>query len=405
MVKENHFQKMKIQNSFIMLALVSLLLAGLAPTIGFAADDTSSHENGEVTIHFFEQRGCPDCARAKEFLDDYIREEYPDVNIVSYSIMESENQKTFHEMMEERDVDDYRTQVPVIFIGDNYFQLFYEADKELLRRAIEGEDVQSHIYRVRGEHLVNLPVLGEVNVGEWSIPLLALVIGFIDGLNVCSIGALILILTIVLGAFKSRWKILAYGGLFILTTATVYGVLVFAWTALARVIESYFGILNILIGLAALIGGIVFFKKFIDFYRYGPACEFTDNRFIMNATNKVKKAFSDSASGPLILITSVIIFAAIVTIIELPCSIALPMVYGGVVADQGFTGLVYFLYIVLYLLFYMSVQLVIFLGAVITKDLWFAESKFITWVYLFGALVLFALAGYYLITYLTCCML
>lgn len=379
------------------LILVTLLLASLTQGIAFASENTDSSENEEVTIHFFEQKGCPDCERAKEFLEDYIKEEYPNVNIECYSIMDSENQKLFHKMMEERGVEDYRTQVPAIFIDDIYMQMFYDADKDLLRRAIEGEDVQREINQVRGKHLVTLPVLGEINVGDWSIPLLALGIGIVDGLNVCSIGALILIITIVLTAFQSRWKILAYGGLFILTTATVYGVLVFAWTTLARIIEAYFGILSIIVGLAALIGGIVFFKKFIDFYRYGPACEFTGNRFIMNATNKVKKAFNNSTSGPLILVTSVMVFAIIVTIIELPCSIALPMVYGGVVADQGFTGLAYFFYIVLYLFFYMSIQLAIFLGAFITKDLWFAESKFITWIYLFGALVLFALAGYYLI--------
>ena len=346
-------------------------------------------------IHFFEQRGCPDCARAKEFLEEEIKPNY-EVEIKTYSIMSSENQQLFHEMMAEREIEDYNLIVPTIFIGNNYFQNFFEGDKELIKRAIQGENVQQEIQTVRGEAIIRIPIIGDVNVTNFSIPILAAIIGTIDGLNVCSIGALILILSLVLTAFKSRKKIMLYGGLFILTTVIVYGVLIFAWTALFHALATYIGGINIIIGLAALGGGIYFLKKFIDFYRYGPACEYKSNKYLTKATQKLQKAFNENEKTKLI-ITGIMLFAFVVTLVELPCSFGLPMIYAGVLAAEGLTTMGYVSYVALYLFFYMLIELIIFAAAVITKETFFANSKLITWIYLFGALVLVALSYNYLI--------
>jgi glutaredoxin/cytochrome c biogenesis protein CcdA len=373
----------------ILFAIFGLLLIFTATQV--LAQGTEINE-----IHLFEQRGCPDCARAKEFIENEIKPNYPNVEITIYSIMDSSNQEIFHEMMKERGIEDYTLIVPTIFIGDNYFQNFFEADKELIERAIKGEDVQKEIYAVRGDAVVSVPFIGNVNISDFSLPVLAVIIGTVDGLNVCSIGALILILTLVLASFKSRKKIILFGGLFILTTVLVYGLLIFAWTALFHALASYMSGLNILIGLAALIGGGFFFKKFIDFYKYGPGCEYSSNKYLAKATKKLKKLFSENQKTTLLL-SGVVLFAFIVTIVELPCSFGLPMIYAGVLAAEGLTLTGYILYVLLYLFFYMLIELIIFAGVVITREMFFTESKWITWIYLFGSLVLFALSYNYLI--------
>ena len=346
-------------------------------------------------VHFFEQRGCPDCGRAKEFLEE-IRSEHPDVSITAYSIMSTEYQQLFHEMMATRGVEDYNLIVPTLFIGENYFQNFFEEDKELIRRALRGENVQTSIDAVRGGRLLSLPFIGEVDMERWSIPFLAVIIGSVDGLNVCSIGALILILSLVLSSFSSRKKIFLFGGVFILTTTLMYGLLIFAWTALFNALARHISWLNILIGLAALGGGAFFFKKFIDFYRYGPACEYNDNSYLRRVTKKLQRLFSENQRTTLLL-AGIILFAFVVTIVELPCSFGLPMIYAGILVAEGLTTTSYVFYVALYLFFYMLIELVIFTGAVITKEAFFTDAKWITWVYLFGSLVLIGLAYYYLI--------
>jgi len=348
------------------------------------------------TIHFFEQRGCQDCARQKEFLDNYLKPKYPELKIISYSIMNPENQAKFHEMMAERGIKDYALVVPTTFIGNNYFQNFFEGDKELMEKAIFGEEVQTEIFLVRGEGKVKLPILGYVDINAWSLPVMAAILGSVDGLNVCSIGALILILTLVLTSFKSRKKIILFGGLFILTAVVVYGLLIFAWTALFHELAKYINSLNIIIGLVALGGGIFFFKNFIDFYRYGPACEYKSNKFLAKITNKLKKAFSENKRTSMLLIW-VALFAFTVTLVELPCSISLPMIYAGMLATEGLSTAGYVGYVLLYLFFFMLIELIIFGVVVATKEMYFAESKWITWIYLLGSLVLLALSYNYLI--------
>ncbi len=374
--------KKMIKKAILTLSIIFLLI----PFFGFA--ESQSWE----TVYLFEDSRCPDCARQKEFIEEVLLEKYPDLSVVTYQINKSENQQLLREMMKERGVENYTMMVPTTFIGDNHFQGFYSEDRSLMKKAIEGEYVMG---QERG-CVIDIPFIGEVCIGNLSLPLLAFVIGSLDGLNVCSIGALILILMIVL-SFESRKKIIFYGGLFILTAVSIYGVLVFAWTALFEALATFIGPINIIIGIAALFGGVYFLKQFIKFLKYGPTCGSSSSKLAVKATEKVKKAFETEGSKALVLVFSVMFFAAVITLVELPCSFGLPMVYGGILANAGLSWMGYVFYIVLYLFFYMLVELIIFAGAVITKEVWIAESNLITWVYLAGTIVLFFLSYYYLI--------
>ncbi|MGM0438949.1 MAG: hypothetical protein ACQEP3_00725 [Patescibacteria group bacterium] len=369
--------------------LLAVLLLFIVPVFGFAQEKP---EQGEA-IHFFEDERCSTCAQEKEFLESEIKEEYPSVEIRSYIIENQEERSDFESLLNEKGFKDYTLMTPTTLIGDNLFIGFFEEDKSLIKRAIEGENVQHEIDQVRGE--VDIPFVGRVDVEDWSLPFLAVVIGSLDGLNVCSIGALILILMIVL-AFDSRKKIVFYGGLFILTAVIIYGTLVFAWTALFEALASFIGPLNIVIGIASLLGGVYFFYQFLKFLKYGPTCQSSSSKLANKATKKLKKSFNEKTEV-LVLAGSVIFFAAIMTLVELPCSFGLPMVYGSILAESGLSWLGYGAYIVLYLFFYMLIELIIFAGAVITKEVWIAESNLITWVYLAGTIVLFFLSYYYLI--------
>lgn len=382
--------------NFLKLLLVFFFLSSF---ISFQLVNANFSESEKEAIHFFEDPGCPACARQKEFLKENIVDNYPNIEINYYSIRSSENQEKFHQMMAERGIENYILSIPTTFIGDIYFQGFYEADKELIYRAIIGEKIQREFDLIREDPIVWVPFVGEINVGNWALPVTAFTLGNLDGLNVCSIGALILILTIVLSAFKSRKKIFFYGGLFIFTSVVIYGALVFAWTALFDKLATIIGPINTIIGILASIGGLYFLSKFIKFYKYGPACDYRGNKFLIKVTKRVKSAFQESGSRKsfFVLVTSVVIFATIVTLVELPCSIGLPMIYGGILARSGLSWIGYASYIVLYLFFYMLIELIIFSGAVLTREVWFAESKFITWIYLLGTIILFFLSYYYLI--------
>lgn len=345
-------------------------------------------EEEEIVVHFFEDRLCPVCKDQKDFMLE-IQDEYPQMDLRIYSISETEK---LHEIAEEYGVEDYGIMAPTTFMGDNFFQFrdFTSTHEEMIRDALEGEIVEDECC------VVNIPVIGmEVNIRGWSLPIITLILGSLDGFNVCSLGALILILSIVI-KMESRKKTFFYGGLFIIASALIYGILVFTWGRLFEAMVGQLEILRFIIGIAALVGGMYFLKDFFKFLKHGPACETGSVKVKTKATNRLVKAFTDPKTNTAFLMSSILFFAAVITMVELPCSVGLPIAFTGILAEQSLSLPVYISYIALYLFFYMLIELVVFTGAVLTKRLWFAGSKLITIVTLIGALVLFYIAYYYL---------
>jgi len=342
----------------------------------------------EVVIHFFDDRLCPVCQKAKDYAKE-LDERYTQVSLELYSITETEK---LHQLADERGVEDYDIMAPTIFIGDSFLQFasFSERHEKMMVDAIKGEAVEEDCC------IIEVPFLNiEVDTSEWSLGLAAVVLGTVDGFNVCSIGALMLILSMVL-MFDSKKKILFFGGLFIVTAVIVYGILVFAWGWLLNVLVKEMELLRAIIGVAALGGGAYFFREFLRFYRHGPTCKSSESALAQKATEKLKKSFQDPKKGMWYLALSVMSFAAIITLVELPCSIGIPLTFSGILAASEISLVSYILYIAIFLFFYMLIELVIFLGAVFTKDIWFVGSRVITWITFVGAMVLFYLAFYYL---------
>lgn len=359
------------------IALAALFLAGPV-----------SAESDKVTIHFFEDKLCPVCRDQKEFLEE-LKKDYPQIELKKYSISDTAR---LGELAEERGIEDYRIMAPTTFVGDNFFQFsdFTERHEEMLVRAIEGETVQEEGL------VIGVPFSErEVDVSLWSLPALTAVLGSLDGFNVCSLGALILILSIVL-AFESRKKIFIFGGLFILVTGIVYGLLVFVWGRLFEVLVGQLDILRLVVGLAALGGGVYFFREFLKFYKHGPACSSSGSKLVREATKKLQQAFKEPQKGFVFLATSVALFAVVITIVELPCSVGIPIAFTGILVERGVSLFTFVLYVLAYIFFYLLMEIIIFTGAVMTKKIWFAGSKMITWTTFGGAVILLYLAFYYL---------
>jgi len=242
-------------------------------------------DDEKVVVHFFEDRLCPVCKKQKDFMLE-IQDEYPEMDLKIYSISDTEK---LREIADEYGVEDYGIMAPTTFIEDNFFQFrdFTSTHEQMIRDALEGEIVEDDCC------VINMPFINmEVNIRGWSLPVITFILGSLDGFNVCSLGALILILSIVI-KMESRKKTFFYGGLFIVASALIYGVLVFIWGRLFEAMVGQLEILRLIIGLAALVGGIYFLKDFFKFLKYGPACDSGNVKIKSTATNRLMTAFSD----------------------------------------------------------------------------------------------------------------
>ena len=372
----------------------------LSPTHDLRAEDVANFDENRsavsvfseetTTVYFFDDRWCSVCQDAKAFVISII-DDYPDLELEIHSITDTGR---IRQVADEAGIEEYRMMAPMIFVGDKLLQFNYfgERQKEVIVGVFEGKSPDFN-----DGYVFSLPFTDrEITVGDWSLPLITFVLGSLDGFNICSLGALILILSLVM-VLQSRKLIFIYGGLFILTAVTIYGVLVFVWGQLFEALLGHLAIFRYIVGIAAGAGAVYFFKEFWRFYRYGPTCQSSESNIARNATQKIMTVFKDPSSRPLALAGGVVSFAAVITLVELPCSIGVPIAFTGILIERGLSLGAYTMYILLYLFFYMLIEVVIFTGAVMTKKLWFANSKMVTWVTFAGALVLTYLSLYYII--------
>jgi glutaredoxin-related protein/cytochrome c biogenesis protein CcdA len=351
-----------------------------------------------IEVNFFYSSTCPHCAKEEKFLDE-LQEKYPSITINRYLVNERENIDLLKQYYNDYDVSkEHYGMVPATFTNNKYFVGFNEKiGKDIEECIIEcqmGSSSKTDTTIIDIEGNIRLPIIGEINVKNYSLPVLAVVLGTLDGFNVCSLGALVLILGLVL-AFKSRKKVLFFGGLFILTTTVIYALLIVAWYKVFTLFISYMNLMQFLVGVLGIAGGVYFFKTFLKFRKYGPNCEVSSGGIITKLSAKFQKSFKESASIILLLV-SIFLFAVVVTIIEFPCSAVVPVAFAGVLAQAGLSSFQYLIYISLFALFYMLDEIIVFLIAFFSMKIWLASSKVVTWITLAESIILFALGFYYL---------
>ncbi len=360
----------------------------------------------KLEIHFFYLKTCPHCAVEEKFLD-YIEEKYPEVKVNRYFVGEPENQKLLKELCEQYGAQRYMGLVPLTFVGKDFFVGF--DTQETMGKKIE-ESIQRQLEELKKaetetsyqspslptESKPSLPFVGKIDLAKYALPIQAIILGFLDGFNVCSLGALALILGLVL-AFKQRKKVLLFGGIFLLTTAIVYGLLIILWYQIFSFLASFLRAMEVLIGLLGVGGGIYFLRQFVKFKKYGPACEVKTGKSTASKIFSKIQTSVQKSENILLIILGVFIFAAVITIVEFPCSAVIPVIFAGILSQAQISVFLYFIYLLIYLFFYLLDEIIVFLVAVFTMKLRVSSPKFVVWITLIEAIVLFALGFYYLL--------
>ncbi|TSC91874.1 MAG: hypothetical protein CEN91_583 [Candidatus Berkelbacteria bacterium Licking1014_85] len=384
------------KNILFLLTILFLSLI-IKPDFIFAQQNNLIPEEAAlIEINFFYSKTCPHCLAEEKFLEK-IEEKYPQVKINRYLINEQISQDPLKKLCEECNTEKYIGLVPLTFVEKDFFPGF--DNQEGIGKQIE-ESIQKQIKEInfsqdKEKRKIHIPFINGIEINKYSLPLQAMVLGFFDGFNVCSLEALILILGLVL-VLRSRKKILIFGGIYILTTTFIYAILIIFWSHLFFLLAPYLKIMRVLIGLLGIFGGIYFLRQFIKFKKYGPHCQLKPGKgIIAKFSLKIQTLFKKSKN--IITITSAIfLFAAIITIIEFPCSAVIPVFFAGILAEAKLPAFFSFLYIAIYMLFYMLDEIIIFLLALFTMTIRLSSSNFMTWITLIEAIIFFLFGAYYL---------
>lgn len=209
---------------------------------------------------------------------------------------------------------------------------------------------------------LSLPVVGG-SVSLEHLPLFAttVLIAFVDGFNPCSLWVLSFLLGVVIHS-GSRRKVAVVGVTFLSVTAAVYG----AFIVGTLNVFSYIGYLSWIRLAVALVAGAVAALNIKDFFafRRGPSLTISARRKPRFAERLRGIMQADRTGAALVGATAVMALG--IALAELPCTAGFPIMWSAIISEHAIGGAGYGALLAAYLIVYLAIEIVIFLGAVVT---------------------------------------
>lgn len=379
----------------------TLLVVALSLVAFASAVAQSPEPPGQADIYLFWSRTCPHCERALQFLER-LASARPSLRLHVFEV-EGEGAGLFRRINETFAIG--RPAVPTIVIGAQVL-IGYGDDEttgasiarhveaclahgcpDLVRPLLATVDaVRPAIERPRLVPAVRLPLLGEVETGRLSLPLLTVVMAAVDGFNPCAMWGLVFLLGLLVGIKEPRRRWLL-GGTFVAVSAAVYFAIISAWLNLLLLLGALVWI-RIAVGLAAVAGGVYYLREFA---RGDVACRVTASAGRRRALDRLK----DMAQRPSLAasVLGVAALAVAVNLIDLLCSAGVPAVFTEVLAQSRLPLWQYYAYLALYIVVFMADDMLVFVTAMTTLSLTGLGQGYVRVASLAGGIVLTAVGA------------
>ena len=394
-----------------LLALLGLLVALVAGVPQAAAAlQQATDDDRTVTITLYRGEGCPNCAKLEEFFEELVAE-VPQVEIVDYEVWQNDdNKERFREHAAELGTE--AGSVPMTVIENRAWIGYSGPITEDIRDAVDlvlaGEPVPAGIYGTPGAGTcdedelecapdetgaeIDVPLIGTVSLDDQSLLVSTLIIGFVDGVNPCSLWVISVLLTIVVRT-RSRRRVMAIGGMFLLVTAAMYALFIFGITKILDVVDMI-GPVQIIVAVAAGIFGIVSVKDYFAFKK-GLSFTISDSKK-PGIYKRAREAAGHKSLVPALAATAALGVA--VSIIETPCTAGFPVLWAGLLKANGVgfaeSAILFLAYMVPFLLD----ELIVFGIAVFTMRATKLQEKHGEMLKLFAGVTMLALAAVMIIS-------
>ncbi len=379
-----------------------------------------------INIHLFYGNGCPHCAAEEEFLSDYLKDR-TDVKLYKYEIWyDSHNQELLSKVQKEMGTTN-KNGVPFTVIGKKTIVGYADGvTDEQIKDAINyylNNDYRDYAGEITGkvkktevkedtikdesktedkkenkiekaddikdsnqtDENVTVPVLGKINAKKVSLPILAVVLGFVDGFNPCAMWILIFLITMLFN-MKDRKKMWILGLTFILTSGIVYLMFMLAWLNLATFI-SKIAFIRLLIAVIALVVGLINVYKYIDsLKKKDEGCDVVDKKDRKKIMEKIISITREKKF--IIALLGIMVLAASVNIIELMCSIGIPLLFTQILAMNNLSTFSYMIYMFIYIFFFLIDDIVIFVISMVTLKVTGLSTKYTKYSHLVGGIIM-----------------
>ncbi len=379
---------------------IKLLLVFFLAFILFQANAVLAKDN--LNAYLFYGDGCPHCAEEEAFLKT-MEDKYPFLEIYRYEVYHDQDNIRLLQAVS-KNIDARVDGVPFLVIGDTSFVGYAgeitagEIEKQIetcslgacsddtaaiigVEKSIIGQE-ENNLRTDKKHKLINLPFFGEVDILKFSLPVITIVLGVLDGFNPCAMWALIFLIGLLLG-MKDRKKMWILGSAFIVVSAIVYFIFMAAWLNLI-IFLGFIVWIRILIGLLALFGGGYSLKEF--FYNKDASCKVSGGDKKRKTFERMRLAIQKNSFW--LALGGIIVLAFVVNMIELVCSAGLPAVYTQVLILNDLSVWQQYLYLLGYIFFYMIDDLFVFFVAMITLEMTGITTKYVRAARLIGGILM-----------------
>ncbi len=360
-----------------------------------------SADEKTLRVYLFHQESCPHCKKEIQYLEE-LKNEYSNLDVVTYEVSQNVMNYNFMNRVIDKTGIVTNGQVPFTIIGTDYYIGFEDHVKKSIKDSIDkflndknsidviakvknGEDVSNIKYNVDPKSTKVIPILGEIDAKKVSLPLVAIVIGAIDGFNPCAMWVLLFLIGM-LFHMKDKKKMWILGITFLLTSAVMYLLIMAAWLKVALSFMTVVW-LRIFIAIVALVAGLVNLNSYIkEKKRKDDGCEIVDEKKRKKMFTKIKKITSEKKF--ILAIFGIIALAISVNLVEIACSAGLPLIFTQILALNDLSTFEYVIYMLIYILFFLIDDIVVFVIAMLTLNIKGISSKYGKYSHLIGGIIM-----------------
>jgi hypothetical protein len=351
-----NFLKNTFQDRFKRYLIISLIILGIV--IAF----TSQGAAGTGDINFFYLPGCSHCEEQEPF-NEKLESEYPSINITRHDATTPQGSALLSEMLAKLGVEEEPGfPITIITISENqgWVSGGWESEEttgKQIEKALQ-ECLAGNCPPSAGEEpedTIVLPFIGPIVLSDYSLPALAVILGLVDGFNPCAMWVLVYLISLV-AILRDRKRIWLICGSFVLASGILYFLFMTVWLN-AFLFIGYSRAVTTVVGLVALGGGALQIREVIE-TKGAIVCEVTDEESRKKTMTKVQKIVSSPLTWG--ILGGIIALAFAVNAVEFLCSAAIPAVFTRVLSLSNLSTFQYYGYILLYDVFFMLDDTIIF---------------------------------------------
>lgn len=375
---------------------ILLIVFLFVPVILFA--DTKK----ELNMYLFYGDGCPHCKALENYLGDYLKDK-KNIKLYTYEVWNSE--ENLNKLKDVMDIMGSKNSgVPFLVIGNSYIVgydetytptrikstvNYYEQTKfkdkvGIYLGIVEDKGEEDKEEPEKKDNKIIIPLIGEVEIRNVSILLCSVVIGLVDGFNPCAMWILLFLISMLLGMEnkKRKW---ALGITFLVSSALVYFLFLISWLNLATFLNKI-EYVRAAIAMIAITFGVFSIVNFLKAFNKDDGCEVVDSSNRKRIIKAIKKIVKEKSF--ILALLGIVLLAFSVNIIELLCSLGLPVMFSEILAVNEISNTMKIIYSLIYVFFFLIDDIVIFIIAMKTLEIKAISNKFGKYSHLIGGIIM-----------------